>query len=186
MINPIERITQTRIIKLFTEQLGYVYYGNWEDRPNNSNVETEFLQRFLQKQGYNDTLVEKAVTEVYQLATSNAGNLYERNQKMYDLLRYGVKARPELGEQFETIFPIDWKNWENNEFATAEEVTLSSKQHKRRPDIVLYINGIAFGVLELKRGTVDIAESGRQNISNQQEVFSQGYFTTRSEERRVG
>ena len=178
MINPIERITQNRIIQLFTKQLGYSFYGNWEDRPNNSNVEGDYLRNFLQKQGYVDTLVEKAINEVTQLATSHAGNLYERNQKMYNLLRYGVKARPELGEQFETIFPIDWRNWENNEFAVAEEVTLNNKDHKRRPDIVLYINGIAFGILELKRGTVDIAESIRQNISNQQEVFSQGFFTT--------
>lgn len=178
MINPIERITQNRIIQLFKEQLGYTYYGNWEDRLNNSNVEAEYLRRFLQKQGYVNTLVEKAINEVTQLATSNAGNLYDRNQKMYNLLRYGVKARPELGEQFETIFPIDWKNWESNDFAIAEEVTLNNKDHKRRPDIVLYINGIAFGILELKRGTVDIAESIRQNISNQQEIFSQGFFTT--------
>ncbi|MBD3583498.1 HsdR family type I site-specific deoxyribonuclease [Flavobacterium selenitireducens] len=178
MINPIERQTQNRIIKLFTEQLGYVYYGNWEDRANNSNVEESYLREFLKKQGYIETLIDKAISEVSQLASSNSGNLYDRNQKMYNLLRYGVKARPELGEQFETIFPIDWKNWKQNEFAIAEEVTLNNKQHNRRPDIVLYINGIAIGILELKRGTVDVAESIRQNISNQQEVFSQGFFTT--------
>lgn len=178
MINPIERQTQKRIIKLFTEQLGYVYYGNLEDRTNNSNVEETYLSKFLEKQGYGETLIVKAVNEVTQLASSNSGNLYDRNQKMYNLLRYGVKARPELGEQFETIFPIDWKNWEQNEFAIAEEVTLNNQQHNRRPDIVLYINGIAIGILELKRGTVDLAESIRQNISNQQEVFSQGFFTT--------
>jgi type I restriction enzyme R subunit len=178
MINPIERITQNRIIQLFQNQLGYKYYGNWEDRPNNSNIETEYLRSFLQNQGYTETLIEKAISEVYQLASSNAGNLYDRNQKMYNLLRYGVKARPELGEQFETIFPIDWKNWEQNEFAVTEEVTINNKQHNRRPDVVLYINGIAIGILELKRGTVDLAESIRQNISNQQEVFSQGFFTT--------
>lgn len=178
MINPIERITQNRIIQLFIEQLGYVDYGNWEDRLNNNNVENTYLRKFLQKQDYTPTLVEKAITEVTQLASSNTGNLYERNQKMYNLLRYGVKARPELGEQFETIFPIDWKNWENNEFGIAEEVSLTNDNHNRRPDLVLYINGIAFGVLELKRGTVDIAESIRQNISNQQQVFSQRFFTT--------
>lgn len=178
MINPIERETQNRIIKLFVEQLGYKYYGNWEERTHNSNVEQDYLKFFLQKQGYNETLVDKAVSEVYQLATTHSGNLYERNKKMYNLLRYGVKARPELGEQFDTVFPIDWVNWENNEFAIAEEVTLQNVEHKRRPDIVLYINGISIGVLELKRGTVDIAESIRQNISNQQGNFSEWFFTT--------
>ncbi|MFC6269451.1 type I restriction endonuclease subunit R [Frigoriflavimonas asaccharolytica] len=178
MINPIERITQKRIIQLFTLQLGYIDYGNWEDRLNNSNVEESYLRDFLKKKEYSDALVEKAIVEVTQLASSSAGNLYDRNQKMYNLLRYGVKARPELGEQFETIFPIDWKNWEENDFGIAEEVSLYKQKHNRRPDIVLYINGIAFGVLELKRGTVDIAESIRQNISNQQELFSQRFFTT--------
>ncbi|MFK7032555.1 type I restriction endonuclease subunit R [Flavobacterium oreochromis] len=178
MINPIERITQNRIIKLLTDELKFIYYGNWEERPHNSNVEKDYLRKFLQKQGYTSTLVEKTLNEVSQLANSNSGNLYDRNKKMYNLLRYGIKARPELGEQFDTVYPIDWKNWENNEFGIAEEVTINNKNHNRRPDLVLYINGIAIGVLELKRGTVDIAESIRQNISNQQEIFSQGFFTT--------
>ncbi|WP_432220933.1 type I restriction endonuclease subunit R [Flavobacterium sp. TMP13] len=178
MINPIERITQNRIIQLFTKQLGYSYYGNWEERPNNSNVEQSHLKAFLQKKGYAEALINKAVAEVAQLANTSSGNLYERNKKMYNLLRYGVKARPELGEQFDTVFPIDWQHWEKNDFAIAEEVTLNNTEHSRRPDIVLYINGIAIGILELKRGTVDIAESIRQNISNQQGKFSEWFFTT--------
>lgn len=178
MINPIERITQNRIIQLFTKQLGYTYYGNWEERPNNSNVEQSYLKTFLHKQGYAEALVNKAVAEIAQLANTSSGNLYERNKKMYNLLRYGVKARPELGEQFDTVFPIDWQHWEKNDFAIAEEVTLYNTEHSRRPDIVLYINGIAIGILELKRGTVDIAESIRQNISNQQGKFSEWFFTT--------
>ena len=51
MINPIERITQNRIIQLFTKQLGYTYYGNWEKREHNSNVEQEILKKNLLKRG---------------------------------------------------------------------------------------------------------------------------------------
>ncbi len=178
MINPIERITQNRIIQLFIKQLGFEYYGNWETRDHNSNVEQEYLARFLIRKKYAGNLVQKAVKEVYDLASSNSGNLYDRNKAMYSLLRYGVKARPELGEQFNTVFPIDWQNWDSNEFGIAEEVTLNNGQHTRRPDIVLYINGISIGTLELKRGTVDLAESIRQNISNQQDIFNEGFFTT--------
>ena len=108
MINPIERVTQNRIIQLFAKQLGYTYYGSWEKRENNSNVEAEVLKNNLLKRGYSETLANKAVKEVYDLAHSSAKDLYDRNKDMYALLRYGVKARPELGEQFETIFPIDW------------------------------------------------------------------------------
>lgn len=178
MINPIERITQNRIIQLFQEQLGYTYYGNWEKREHNSNVEQEILKKNLLERGYSETLANKAVKEVYDAANTNAGSLYERNKAMYSLLRYGVKARPELGENFETIFPIDWKNWSENEFGIAEEVTLAKGQNVRRPDIVLYVNGIAIGVLELKRGTTDIAESVNQSISNQKELFNDWFYST--------
>ncbi len=178
MINPIERITQNRIVRLFKEQLGYNYYGNWEKREHNSNVEQNILKNNLLERGYTATLADKAVQDVYDLATSNAGNLYERNKQMYAILRYGVKAKSELGEQFDTIFPIDWKHWENNEFGIAEEVTLMKGQNKRRPDIVMYVNGIAIGVLELKRGTTDIAESVNQSISNQKELFNLWFYTT--------
>lgn len=178
MINPIERITQNRIIQLFQKQLGYSYYGNWEKREHNSNVEQEILKKNLLQRGYTETLVNKAVKELYDLAHTNSGNLYDRNKAFYNMLRYGVKARLELGEQFDTIFPIDWNNWEKNEFGIAEEVTLTKGQHTRRPDIVLYVNGIALGVLELKRGTTDIAESVNQSISNQKETFNEWFYTT--------
>lgn len=178
MINPIERITQNRIIQLFQKQLDYSYYGNWEKREHNSNVEQEILKKNLLQRGYTETLANKAVKELYDLAHTNSGNLYDRNKAFYNMVRYGVKARPELGEQFDTIFPIDWKNWKHNEFGIAEEVTLSKGQHTRRPDVVLYVNGIALGVLELKRGTTDIAESVNQSISNQKETFNEWFYTT--------
>jgi len=178
MINPIERITQNRIIQLFQKELGYKYYGNWEKREHNSNVEEEILKQNLLNRGYSETLADKAVKEVYDLATTNSGNLYHRNKAMYSLLRYGVKARPDLGEQFDTIFPIDWLNYEKNEFGIAEEVTLLKGENNRRPDVVLYINGIAIGVLELKRGTTDISESINQSISNQRVLFNEWFYTT--------
>jgi len=178
MINPIERITQTRIIQLFKKELGYTYYGNWEKREHNSNVEEAILKRNLLNRGYTETLADKGVKEVYDLATTNSGNLYHRNKAMYSLLRYGVKARPDLGEQFDTIFPIDWQDFEKNEFGIAEEVTLKQGENNRRPDVVLYINGIAIGVLELKRGTTDISESINQSISNQNVLFNEWFYTT--------
>ncbi|MFZ4928920.1 type I restriction endonuclease subunit R [Chryseobacterium sp. Mn2064] len=178
MINPIERITQNRIVELFQEELGYTYYGNWEKREHNSNVENEILKQNLLNRGYSETLTDKAIKEVYDFATSTSGNLYLRNKAMYSLLRYGVKARPDLGEQFDTIFPIDWNDFDKNEFGIAEEVTLTKGENNRRPDVVLYINGIAIGVLELKRGTTDISESINQSISNQRILFNEWFYTT--------
>ena len=64
-----------------------------------------------------------------------------------------------------------------NDFAVAEEVTVAGKNTKR-PDIVLYVNGIAIGVLELKRSTVSVAEGIRQNLVNQKRDFIQPFFST--------
>ena len=48
----------------------------------------------------------------------------------------------------------------------------------KRPDIVLYVNGIALGVLELKRSTVSVAEGIRQNLDNQKKIFIEHFFST--------
>jgi type I restriction enzyme R subunit len=64
------------------------------------------------------------------------------------MLRCKVKERSR--DNYITVHLIDWKNWENNDFAIAEEVTIKGKK-KKRPDVVIYVNGIALGVLETKR-----------------------------------
>ena len=176
MINPHEIATQKRIIQLF-QNLGYTYYDNWGDRENNLNVEEKYLREYLVAQGYSQPLIDKAVSETLALAGTNAGNLYDRNKNFYALLRYGAKVKEEIGENFQTVQLIDWQNWEKNHFGIAEEVTIKGNK-TRRPDLVLYVNGIALSVIELKRGTVDIAESVRQNISNQRSGFNENFFTT--------
>lgn len=50
--------------------------------------------------------------------------------------------------------------------------------HERRPDVVLYVNGIAIGVLELKNSRVTIGEGIRQCLSNQTQMFHEWFFTT--------
>ena len=61
---------------------------------------------------------------------------------------------------------IDWKNPLNNDFYIAEEVTIKGNREKR-PDVVLYVNGIALGVIELKKSSKSIGEGVRQNLTNQ-------------------
>jgi type I restriction enzyme R subunit len=94
------------------------------------------------------------------------------------MLRSGAEvANP--GEKYQRVHFINWDKDQRhlNEFAIAEEVTILGNQGKR-PDIVLYLNGIAVGVLELKRSSVSIGDGVRQSIVNQQEGFIQPFFTT--------
>src|SRR6185503_10553318 len=53
-----------------------------------------------------------------------------------------------------------------------------SGEHDKRPDIVFYVNGIALGVLELKRSIISIGDGIRQSIVNQQKEFIQSFFST--------
>jgi len=173
-----ERITQKRVISLFTEHLGYHYLGNWHKREDNNNIEPGLLTAWLQKRGVPEVLITKALRQLDRAASLGEGRiLYDANKEVYRLLRYGVKDKEGAGEQNQTIWLVDWKNPEANDFAIAEEVTHKG-ENKKRPDLVLYVNGIALGVIELKRSTVSVSEGIRQNLDNQQKAFIRNFFTT--------
>lgn len=177
-VGQIERKAQEKVIKLFQEQLGYEYLGNWQYREGNSNIEVELLTTNLQARGYDDDWINKAVRKLTSDASLGGGrDLYEANQDVYGLLRYGVDVKPGVGENTETVWLVDWENPESNHFGIAEEVAVAG-EHVKRPDLVLYVNGIACGTIELKRSKVAVAEGIRQSIGNQKAEFIRQFFTT--------
>src|SRR3990172_4642890 len=176
-VGQIERITQTRILKLFRDELKYTYLGNWEDRHGNSNIEEDIVRTYLTEKRYSKTLISKALDKLRITAFNYNESLYINNKNVYGLLRYGVKVKADVGENYKTIELIDWEHPLKNQFAVAEEVTVPG-MHDKRPDIVLYVNGIALGVMELKRSTVSIGDGIRQSIVNQQKEFIESFFST--------
>lgn len=172
-----EKVTQARVVKLFKEELGYDYLGNWIDREENSNIEEKLLTKYLEKSGYNQSQINIALDKLKRAANNPGKSLYENNKAVYELLRYGVAAKTEAGKVTETVQLINWNEPEKNDFAIAEEVTLRGN-FERRPDLVLYINGIAFGVIELKNSRVSIGDGIRQLISNQSDDFNSQFFST--------
>lgn len=172
-----ERETQNRVIRLFQEELGYRYLGDWSKRQGNSNIERGFLYENLILRGYTKEYINAALRELYIQANDSQRGLYHNNKTVYELMRYGVSVKIASEKVTETIHLIDWKNPEKNDFAIAEEVTLKGNL-QRRPDIVLYINGLAVGVLELKNSRVSIGEGIRQNLSNQLPEFNEWFFST--------
>ena len=180
-VGQIEKRTQERVVRLFRDTLGYGYLGNWIERAGNRNIEEEVLRAFLRGRGYDDALIKRALYDLDKAAGDQSKSLYDRNKAVYELLRYGVKVKPEVGENTQTVWLIDWKEPLKNDFAVAEEVTVpaaDAKAYGKRPDVVLYVNGIALGVLELKRSTVSVAEGIRQNLDNQKKVFIEHFFST--------
>ena len=166
-----ERITQNRVIKLFHEELAYRYLGDWKERALNSNIEEKILTDYLQRRGYSLAEISRTIFQLRTAADISQVGLYEANRKVYSLLRYGVQVKAEADQPTTTVALIDWHNPEANDFAIAEEVTLKGPK-ERRPDLVLYVNGIAVGVIELKRSRVSIGDGIRQNLSNQQPEFN--------------
>ncbi|HBA88581.1 MAG TPA: restriction endonuclease subunit R [Geobacter sp.] len=180
-VGQIEKKTQQRVVRLFRDTLGYEHLGVWIDRENNRNVEPELLRTFLKRQGHDGAVISRALHVIEKAACDQSKKLYDRNKEVYELLRYGVKVKPDVGENTVTVWLIDWKNPLANHFAIAEEVTVKgadAKAYTKRPDVVLYVNGIALGVLELKRSTVSVSEGIRQNLDNQKKVFIDHFFST--------
>ena len=172
-----ERVTQNRVIALFRDELHYRYLGDWSDRDDNANIEPHLLTPFLIRSKYTPDQINRAIGLLCTEADNHSRGLYGNNKAVYSLLRYGVPVKTEAGKVTETVHLINWQEPEQNDFAIAEEVTLKGN-HERRPDIVLYVNGIAVGVLELKNSRVSIGDGIRQNLSNQQEEFNAWFFST--------
>jgi type I restriction enzyme, R subunit len=176
-VGQLERKTQDRVVKHFVNKIGYESLGNWKDR-DNRNVERGLLEQNLRARGYDDNLINKAIDKLLSDASLGGGrDLYEANRDVYRLLRYGVPVKPGAGQHHETVWLIDWHTPDANHFTIAEEVTVAG-QHSKRPDLVLYVNGIAVVTIELKRSKVAVSEGIRQTIGHQLEHFIRPFFTT--------
>ena len=177
-----ERITQSRVIAQITKPpheggLGYQYLGDWSKREGNRCVEAELLRANLKQRAYSEAHIAQATQRLMAAADVTGITLYQANLRTYQLLRYGVPVQVAAGARHETVHLIDWETPANNHFALAEEVTLKGG-HERRPDIVLFVNGLAAVVIELKRSSVDVANGIRQLITNQEAIFNQAFFGT--------
>jgi type I restriction enzyme, R subunit len=172
-----ERTTQDRVVTLFRDELGYRYLGDWRDRDDNSNVDDAVLSAWLTRRGHTPEQISAALYRLRTEADNYSRGLYGNNRAVYELLRYGVPVKTEVGENTDLVWLIDWNDPEQNDFAIAEEVTLKGGS-ERRPDVVLYVNGIAVGMLELKNSRVSVADGIRQSLSNQQPEFNAWFFST--------
>lgn len=179
-----ERVTQNKVVALFRDHLQFTYLGNWKASPENartSSIEEGLLRSWLERRGgERATYASKIIQALKRAASNPALPLYETNKAVYSLLYYGVEIDRGVGLSHATFPLIDWTHPENNDFAIAEEVSVLRADGKttRRPDVVLYVNGIALAVLELKRGSVTVNEAIRQNLTNQYEGEIPHFFST--------
>ena len=177
-----ERPVQNRLLALFKEKLKYEYLGNYEYRTCNRNIERKLLFDYLMStKKWSGDEAKRAIAILEKEAYCTPQNMQEKNEKVYSLLRYGMNVSPDVGTKKITVNLIDWEHPDKNQFYIAEEVTINSStpdSFTKRPDLVIYVNGIALAVIELKRSKVSVHDGIRQTIGNQQENFIRPFFST--------
>ena len=180
-VNYPERRTQSKVIKFFQEELHYRYLGNLANEEN-YNIRENDLEAFLiKRKHYSKRVACTAISDLKREAIDMQQGLYTANKNVYNhMLRYPHVVQDENGDNISVRY-IDFENPQNNEFAIAEEVTVNFNYNNcntKRPDLVIYINGIAVAVIELKKSSVSVAEGIRQNLTNQLPGFIPAFFTT--------
>lgn len=168
---------QQRVKSWIINDLGYTFLGNLEDQEN-IGIKEDLLRANLTKRGYQKEKIDVAVSELMNLYKNQADSLYQVNKEIYSLIRYGRQGVKDEKKNRNTVNFIDWDNIDNNDFQLAEEVTtlrFDGKTH-HRPDLVIYVNGIALAVFELKRSCKSIGYGIRQSLDSQKRENIQEFY----------
>lgn len=185
-----EREYQNALVKRFQEELGYTYLGNWQYAKGsnvnnmgvaNSPILDDEVRSFLKEQGRTEMQIEDVLVKLKdkaRLGDSKMSSLIQCNTDLYETLIMGIKSQPSPEEKHEDVMFFDFDHPQNNHFAIAEEVSYIDPLlgKNKRPDIVVYVNGIALAVIELKRSLVNYEEGIKQHLSNERD-FIPSFFT---------
>lgn len=168
---------QQRVKSWLIDDLQYTFIGNLEDQDNKA-IKEDLLRENLKKRGYEKEQIDVAISELMKLYTSQVNNLYNVNKEIYSLLRYGRQGVIDDKKTRKTVHYIDWNSIDNNDFQLAEEVRTLKFDGKtyHRPDLVIYINGIALAVFELKRSCKSISHGIRQSLGSQKRENIQEFY----------
>jgi type I restriction enzyme R subunit len=124
---------------------------------------------------------ENLQSAIQRLKNVKYDGLLKTNESVYDLLTLGVALEQSVEGAVRsfTLNYIDWKNPDNNVYhVTAEFSVERTRSHSTtRPDIVLFVNGIPFAVIECKSPKIDVAQAVSQMIGNQRDEYIPTLFT---------
>ena len=167
---------ENSIIELFTDVLGYEHkYGPEVERDFYSPLYEEVLLDSLRR--LNKGLPEDAISDaLFKLKNFENGSLAQKNAVFMDYLQNGVPVRYFAGgeDRSAIVYLVDCKNPGNNSFIAANQWTFIENSNKR-PDIILFLNGLPVVLVELKspsREETDASEAYRQLRNYMQEIPS--------------
>ena len=171
-----EESYENSIIDLFENDLQYQHvYGPNIERDFYSPLYEDVLLESIER--INDGLSQSAIDDaLYKLKNFENGELVQKNMVFMDYLQNGVPVRYFDGseEKSSIVYLIDYDNVNNNSFIVANQWTFIESSNKR-PDIILFINGLPLVVMELKspsREETDASEAYRQLRNYMHEIPS--------------
>ncbi|MBO4998825.1 MAG: type I restriction endonuclease subunit R [Lachnospira sp.] len=164
---------ENSIIELF-QDMGYTHvYGPDIDRDFYNPLYEEELIDALYR--LNSSMPEEAITDaLHKLKNYENGELIQKNAVFMDYIQHGIEVRYlKSGEEHSGIvYLVDYKNTDNNSYITANQWTFIENS-KKRPDILIFINGIPVVLVELKspsREETDASEAYLQIRNYMQEI----------------
>lgn len=171
-----ETAYENSVIELF-QHLGYthVYGPDVENRDFNSPLYLDILEDSICR--INPNVPKSAIQEaLFKIKNFDNGELLQQNKNFMDYLQNGITVKYlENGEQRSTIvYLIDYKNVDNNSFIVANQWTFVENSEKR-PDVLLFINGLPLVLFELKspsREETDSSQAYRQIRNYMKEIPS--------------
>jgi type I restriction enzyme R subunit len=169
------------------DKMGYKYINKAEAESNRGNrynvlLKTILKDKLIEINSYNykgktynfdEKNINLAITDIDELLTDG---LVRTNEKVYQSLMLGRSYTETLEDGTKRSFDIkyiDWDNIDNNDFYVAEEFAVESEDGRKLiiPDLVLFINGIPFGVIECKAPSIPVEQAIEQMIRNQTKEY---------------
>ena len=167
---------ENAVLQLLSEEFGYTYiYGPDVVRDYHSPLYEDALLPALRR--VNPVLPMDAITEaIYKLKNFESGTLLQKNMVFMDYLQNGIPVKHfDNGEERSTlVYLVDFKNPANNDFTVVNQWTIIENSEKR-PDMILFVNGLPLVVVELKspsREETDASAAYRQLRNYMHEIPS--------------
>ncbi len=112
--------------------------------------------------------IEEVTRERSRMVPVNA------NRELWQLLREGVKVKvtnPRGGQETKTAKVIDWRNPEANSFLLASQFWVKGEMHRRRPDLIGFVNGIPLVLVELKKPSAPVKSAYDDNLTDYRDTI---------------
>lgn len=118
----------------------------------------------------NPTVTEEKIDEVVRSLCANftGVDIVATNYELYNKIRNGIQIKIEKNgkEDFDFVKLIDFTDAKNNTFTAVSQMWIQGQQYWRRPDVLIFVNGLPFVFIELKNSTVKVEEAYNRNLQD--------------------